>query len=289
MKTSLDCIECNIKQLVKLSRLVNATDEQKQAASKETLAMLSHVDFDNSNPYIMGKTWEIATRVFEEDNPYKEVKAEFNQLLLSAYDDIQQMVEASSNSFMTGLKVATVGNIIDFAARHKFTKQDILTRVQGYKDITFAIDSSEKLVEKLKTAKSLFYIGDNCGEIVLDKLFIEQIKKENPQIDVHFGVRGDTILNDVTSADAEEVGMSEVATVVSSGTQIPGTVLKDTTEEFQKLFYESDIVIAKGQGNFESLSDTKRENLYLLLMAKCFYVAETIGCNTMDYIAKENC
>ncbi len=288
MKTSLDCIECNIRQLVKLSKLTRASEKQQVDASNEVLLMLSEVGFDKSNPYIMGRTWEIVTRVFESGNPYRDVKSEFNQLLLSLYVEIKKMVEDSTNPLETGLKVAVVGNIIDFAASHQFNKEDILSRIQGYKDIRFSVDATEKLFSNLKTAKSLFYIGDNCGEIVLDKLFIEQIEKYNPDIKVFFGVRGDNILNDVTFEDAKEVGMSDVATIISSGTQTPGTIIEDTNEDFQSLFYESDVVITKGQGNFESMSDTKRENLYLLLMAKCDYVAETIGCSKMDYIAIEN-
>ena len=186
------------------------------------------------------------------------------------------------------MKTAVVGNIIDFAARHKFTKLDILERLKSYEDIVFSKDSSQKLLKNLSAAETLFYIGDNCGEIVLDKLFIEQIKKKNPDIKVTFGVRGNPIINDVTIEDAIEVNMQEFATVISSGMQVPGTIIAKTNQEFQKHFYESDVVIAKGQGNYESLSDTKRDNFYLTLMAKCDYVAKTIGCNTMNYVVIEN-
>lgn len=288
MKTSLDCMECNVKQLIKVSKLLDVSKEKQEEASKELFRMLSNINFEYSNPYIMGKTWKILTRVYENDNPYKEIKHEYNQLLLSMYDQIKIYVEQSLSPLETALKISVVGNIIDFGARHKFDKKDVFERIENNDSIVFAKNDSSKLLRKLKTANTLLYIGDNCGEIVLDKLFIEQIKKWNPKIRIHFGVRGSTILNDVTIDDANEVRIEELATVVSSGNQIPGTIIEKTTKEFQELFHNSDIVIAKGQGNFESLSDTKRENLYLILMAKCEYVARIIGCNTMDYIVMEN-
>ena len=288
MKTSLDCMECNVKQLIKLSKLLDASPQKQEEASKKLFEMLSKISYEYSNPYIMGETWRIITNVYNNPNPYKEIKSEFNQLLLSLYEETKYMVENSANPLESSLKTAVVGNIIDFAARHKFTKLDILERLKSYEDIVFSKDSSQKLLKNLSAAETLFYIGDNCGEIVLDKLFIEQIKKKNPDIKVTFGVRGNPIINDVTIEDAIEVNMQEFATVISSGMQVPGTIIEKTNQEFQKHFYESDVVIAKGHGNYESLSDTKRDNLYLTLMAKCDYVAKTIGCNTMDYVVIEN-
>jgi uncharacterized protein with ATP-grasp and redox domains len=281
-------MECNIKQLVKLSKLLDAPLEKQEEASKKLFKMLSNISYEYSNPYIMGETWKIVTETYNNLNPYRETKSKFNQLLLSLYDDTKELVEKSLNPLESSLKTAVVGNIIDFGARHKFTKYDVLERLKNYDEIIFNKDDSRKLIKNLLSAKTLLYIGDNCGEIVLDKLFIEQIKKKNPQIDVHFGVRGKPILNDVTIEDANEVNIEEFATVVSSGMQVPGTIIEETNDDFKKLFYESDIVIAKGQGNFESLSDTKRDNLYLMLMAKCDYVAKTIGCKTMDYVVIEN-
>lgn len=288
MKTSLDCMECNIKQLIKLTKLTDASKEKQVKASKELFKMLSTISYDYSNPYIMGKTWEIVTKIYENDNPYKEIKTEFNNLILSLYDETKEMIEDSNNPLDSALKTAVVGNIIDFGARHHFTKNDILERLKSYASIEFSIDDSKKLVSKLQTVETLFYIGDNCGEIVLDKLFIELIKKHNPQIKVYFGVRGNAILNDVTIEDAQEVEMDKFAEIISSGMATPGTIIEEVNDDFQELFYSSDIVIAKGQGNYESLSDIKRNNLFLILMAKCDYVAKTIGCNLMDYVVLEN-
>lgn len=288
MKTSLDCMECNVKQLIKVSSFCNVSKKQQEIAAKRMFKMLSEISYELTNPEIMGETWKILIDVFEDDNPYKEIKNFYNTLLLDISDDIRTYINKSDNPFMTGLKTAVIGNIIDFAARHKFDQTDVLHRVKHSRDMVFTKDDSKKLEESLQQATSLLYIGDNCGEIVLDKLFIEQIKAMNKDITIYFGVRGGPILNDVTEEDFYQVKMDDIATLVSSGNATPGTILHNTNKEFQTLFQECDVVIAKGQGNFESLSDIKRDRLFLLLMSKCDYVSNTIGVSTMDFVLKEN-
>ena len=288
MKTSLDCMECNIKQLIKVSKFVGASKEKQEIASKRIFKMLSEISFEKTNPEIMGETWKIITEVYQDENPYKDIKLFYNTLLLEVYEDIKKIVDESDNRFMTALKIAVIGNIIDFGARHKFRKEEILERIYNHQEMSFSKDDSKKLSENILKAKTVLYIGDNCGEIVLDKLLIDTIKSLNNNVDLYFGVRGGPILNDVTIEDFNQVRMGEVAKFISSENAVPGTILKDSSAEFNNLFYSADVVIAKGQGNFESLSDIKRENLYLLLMAKCDYVSNTIDCNTMDFILKEN-
>lgn len=140
------------------------------------------------------------------------------------------------------------------------------------------------MYEKLKKADTLLYLGDNCGEIVFDKVFIEYLKDIFPNLKIFYGVRGRPIINDGTLEDAEMVGMREVAKVLDNGDGAPGTVIEDVREEFRRLFYGADIVIAKGQGNYETLSGTDREEVYLLFMAKCGVVAKKIGVETMSLI-----
>jgi len=289
MKTSLMCMECNVSQVIKVSKLLNVSKEKQETAVKRIFKELSKVSYDKSNPEIMGEvTWKVMSEVFGNDNPYKEVKEIYNTLLMRMYSDLEQLINGSENKLDLALKMAVIGNVIDFAARHKFSKVELLDRIKKVNEIDFAIDYRESLWKKLNTCKQLLYIGDNCGEIVLDKLFIQTIKEFYPNIKVYFGVRGKPIINDVTFEDAEQVKMSEVATVISSGVAYPGTVLSKSSKEFNNIFNESEVVIAKGQGNYESLSDDKRKGLFLVLLAKCSYIANSIGVHKMDYIIKEN-
>jgi uncharacterized protein with ATP-grasp and redox domains len=288
MKVSLDCMECNIKQLIKISNFVNASEAQQITASKKLFKMLSEVDFNKSNPEIMGESWKIIVDIYGNDNPYKEIKSFYNNLLLEVYDDIRSIIKESDNPFLTALKIAVIGNIIDFGARHTFSKEEVIKRIKNHQEMSFKKDDSKKFEQSILNAKTILYIGDNCGEIVLDKLFIETLCFLNKEVKVYFGVRGGAILNDVTVEDFNEVKMGEVATCVSSENAVPGTILKDSSKVFNDLFYNADVVIAKGQGNFESLSEVKRNGLYLLLMSKCNYVSSIIGVDTLDFVLIEN-
>jgi len=288
MKTSLDCMECNIKQLVKVSKFVNASEEKQKIASKKVFEMLSNVDFNKTNPEIMGETWKILADVFGNDNPYKEIKSFYNNLLLDIYEDVKEIVNNSDDVFQAALKVAVIGNIVDFGAKNSFTKEEVIKRINNYEEMSFKKDDSIKLKQNILKAKTILYIGDNCGEIVLDKIFIEVIKTLNKDVKIYFGVRGGSILNDVTIEDFNEVKMGELASCISSENAVPGTILKDSSKTFNDLFNSADVIIAKGMGNFESLSDNKRSNLYLLLMTKCEYVSKVIGVNLLDFVLIEN-
>jgi len=289
MKTSLMCMECNVKQVIKLADLLKINKDKQEIAIKRIFKALSEISFDMSNPEIMGTvTWKIITEVFENEDPYKEIKKFYNQSLLDVYDDVENIIKDSDDKFDTALKIAVIGNVIDFAARHTFDKNSVFEMMEKIDEIKFVIDNREALKKQLKDCKILLYIGDNCGEIVLDKLFIKTIKEIYPNIKIYFGVRGKAIINDITIDDAKQVKMDEVAEVISSGAMFPGTILHKSSEEFQKVFNESDIVLAKGQGNYESLSDLKRKGLFLILLVKCTYIAKAIPSNVMDYVIKEN-
>jgi uncharacterized protein with ATP-grasp and redox domains len=281
-------MECNLKQLVKISNLLQVSDIQKEQAAKRLFKVLSTVDYNQTNPEIMEKTWQVITSEFNNDNPYKEIKESYNNLLLSIYEETKQIINKADNQFITALKIAVIGNIIDFGARHQFDKEMLLKQIRNSHEIIFQIDYVDQLKSFLEKGKQLLYIGDNCGEIVLDKIFIETIKEMFPNLKMYFSVRGKPILNDITIEDAEMVKMDEVVDVISSGAQIPGTVLSKSSKEFQDIFHSSDVIIAKGQGNYESLSDVKRKGLFLLLMSKCDFVSKTLGVKTMDYVVIHN-
>lgn len=288
MKASVECMICSIKQVMKVSKLLGKTEEEVQAVVKKSLKMLSEVEFDVSNPYISAKNWEIITSSYELEDPYYDVKKLYNDLLLSVYDETVALLDDSEDRFTSALKMAVIGNLIDMGGRHSFTKDMVLEKIKGYNKIEFKIDNSAELKKQILNAKNVFYIGDNCGEVVLDKIFITEIKRLNPDIEVTFGVRGGPILNDVTYEDALYVGIDKVANIVSSGIKAPGTLLDISTEVFRDTFNNADVIIAKGQGNFESLSDTYQDNLFLIFITKCDLVANTVGVDLLDIVVHQN-
>jgi uncharacterized protein with ATP-grasp and redox domains len=288
MKLDLNCITCNINQAIKVIELFELDRNKKEEMMKEVLRYLSEADYSKCNPEVIGGTWEIILKYIESDNPYEDIKKYYNMEVLKIVEIIEVLIENSDDKFNTALKVAITGNLIDFAAKHEFDLEMLKKKIMNINEINLAIDDSKSLYNSLKTAKSLMYLGDNCGEICLDKLFIKYIKKEFPDIKVYFAVRGKTIVNDVTLDDAQMVGMQEVADIIENGDGSLGTVIGRASDEFKERFFSSDVVIAKGQGNYESLSEVDKNNIFHLFMAKCEPVSNYLGVKNMSIVCVEN-
>ncbi len=200
-------------------------------------------------------------------DPYIREKRENNDQAISMLPELDFLITQSDNPFKTALRLAIAGNIIDFAANDNF---DLLATIEMALKSDFAIDHSEQLKAKIEKAESILYLGDNAGEIVFDKLFIKEIKHPN----LTFAVRGAPVINDATMADAEYVGMKDVASVISNGYDAPSTILPKSDKVFQKYFREADLIISKGQGNLEGLFELSDNRIFYLLMVKCDVIGE---------------
>ncbi|OFY04509.1 MAG: hypothetical protein A2W93_04355 [Bacteroidetes bacterium GWF2_43_63] len=209
-------------------------------------------------------------RLVGQGDPFFTEKKENNAIALELYKIIKPQVQLSSDSFLMALRLAIAGNVMDYGAHSSF---DINETIDKALKTSFAIDHSVELKSRISTAKNILYLGDNAGEIVFDKLFIETMMHNH----VTFAVRGKPILNDVTLEDAETVCMSLVADVVSNGSGNPSTVLSSCSVDFYEEFRKADLIISKGQGNLEGLIDLNDNRIFFLLMAKCDVIAERLG------------
>lgn len=288
MKLNLKCLPCNINQTLKITELIKCDEETKKIILSDVFELLKNVDYEYANPHTMKYILEIISKHTNNNNPYKDVKKYYNNILLEEYSKLKSMITESDNVFECALKAAILGNIIDFGPAHNFDKDIIFNELSKLNDLKLTIDNSVQLQDSLSEAKTLLYIGDNCGEIVLDKLFIEIIKSLYPNIEVTFAVRGMPALNDVTVDDANDVGMNEIAKIIDSGDGCPGTILNSVSKEFKETFNSADVIIAKGQGNYEGLSDEKSKKLFLLFMAKCDVVASIAGVKKMSIVCLQN-
>jgi len=273
---------------MKVIDMIDLDSNTKENMMREVLKYLSEVEYSKCNPEVIGGTWAIILKYVGNDNPYNDIKRHYNLEVLKMVEVIENLIESSNNKFNTALKVAITGNLIDFAAKHKFDFNLLKEKIMNINAISLVVDHSESLYQRLKTARSLMYLGDNCGEICLDKLFIKYIKKEFPNIKIYFGVRGQAIVNDVTLENAQMVAMEEVAEVIENGDSSLGTVIERVSDEFREKFYNADVVIAKGQGNYESLSEIDRNNVFHLFMAKCNPVSNSLGVKTLSIVCVEN-
>ena len=199
--------------------------------------------------------------------------------MLELYPSLKEIVDNSEDPFDSAMRLAVAGNVIDFGAKYQFDVMDTINRVKEHE---LAIDDSRFLRDDLEHAQTLLYIGDNCGEIVLDKLFLETVKV--PQ--KYFVVRESPVINDITLDDAKMTGIDKVATVITTGDDSPGAVWETASKEFRDHFINADVVISKGQGNLEGLIDVPHDHVYFLLVTKCDLIGERIGTLNGDFVVK---
>ena len=279
MKTQFECIPCIVNSYLRLVETDVIPEPSQEVILRQLLLYLSRVDYDQSPP-MLGRTLQRMIRdSLKDPDPYRQLKQNYNQMILELYPSFKEMVENSKDSFDTAMRLAIGGNVIDFGAKYQFDVMDTLNNVM---EAELTIDDSGSLRDALEHAQTSLYIGDNCGEIVFDKLFLETI--EVPQ--KYFVVRESPVINDVTREDAKMTGMDQVATIITTGDDSPGAVWEFASNDFKDHFNKADVVIAKGQGNLEGLIDVPHDHLYFLLVTKCDLIAERIGTQKGNFVVK---
>ena len=286
MKLQEKCIPCIVSQSIKVADMVGIDD--KNDLLKEMFRYLSDVDFSNiSSPELIGENFNVLKRINGNGDPYKETREKYNKMFLDRIDLFEEEIAKSEDDFMEAVKYAIIGNVIDFNPIHELTVSDVNEKFETLKTESLEIDDTRELQKDIDQAKSILYLGDNCGEICLDKILIKKIKERNPACQIYFATRGSAVVNDSVEDDAYLVGMDEYASIISNGDCSLGTVLTRTSKEFNNIYYNADIIIAKGQANYECLSN-EDENIYFLLMTKCDVIAKSIGVPEMKMICMKS-
>lgn len=282
MRIQEKCIPCIVNQAIKVADMVGL--KEKDDLLRKVFAYLSTVDFTSSStPELIGEIFAMLKKETGNKDPYKETRIHYNQMLLAQVPRLEQEINKSDDPFLESIKYAIIGNIIDFNPIHERMADDIKSYFLKLKGDLLEIDHSLLFKQDIHKADRLLYLGDNCGEICLDMILIKMIKEMNPHCNVFFATRGEAVVNDSVEEDAYAVGMNTYATIISNGDSSLGTVLRRTSDEFQKIYHEADIVVAKGQANYECLSDEKK-NIYFLLMTKCRVIADDIGVPEMKMV-----
>lgn len=272
----------------KLFKVANITGvNNKEELLKEVFTYLSKMDFEATTPEIIGEIFGMIKKHTNNPDPYKETRNYYNTLFLKLLPEFERKIEQAENSFELAVRYAIVGNIIDFNPIHNTLLEDIFDYFERMEQLELAIDDSKELAEDILNSKTLLYLGDNCGEICMDKILLRKIKELNPNIKIFFGVRGKPVVNDSIAEDAYAVGIDEYAEVIDNGDGSLGTVLNRTSYGFKEVYKKADVVIAKGQANYECLSEEKK-NIYFLLMTKCDVIANDIGVSEKRMICMKN-
>ena len=275
------CLACHSETIKLLIDKFRPSEDIANDFSLEVNQLLINCK-DLSNPYIALLIHRLAKKKLQNIDLYSAEKKHANSILYSQYEKWNAFVNDCDEFLHIASKLAVIGNIIDYGAHS--VPADIPAKIKELLVLDFTLDDRDEMFAEIEKAESVLYLGDNAGEIVFDKLFIQHLNHPN----LTYVVRGNPIINDVTLEDADQIGMQDVCSVISNGHDAPSTLVDNCSEEFQELFKKADVVISKGQGNFEGLLNEKRKSLYFMLMAKCDTIAEMLGVSTGSLIITKN-
>ena len=281
MKAGLECIPCILKQAYNTAK--RATDDPVfiRKILDLTSEYLKTVELDAAPADISNFAYSITKEITGIKDPYKEDKKLFNDLCLEKATGLRRIIENSENPLKTAVRLAILGNVIDMGIGFTFDLEKELEKVLHKR---FAIDDFEEFTAQLKTGrKRILYIGDNAGEIVFDSLLVKRLVRNNELI---FVVKKGPVINDATLEDAKYIGLTDMVKVIDTGSDGIGVKWSSVSEEFVKYYEEADIVLSKGQGNFETLSE-KEKNIFFLLKIKCDSVARELGVSFGDIVFKK--
>lgn len=288
MKTYLECISCFFKQALEAARMAGADDETQKKILDEVAKAIPEIKL-SSTPPEMGKTiHDVVKKMTGQEDPYKELKEKANEQTLKIYPELRKKIESSEDKLLMALELAIAGNIIDYGTKNSLDVEKELTKIlqreqSVIEDEKESIFDFKSFKDAVKGAGSILYIGDNVGETVFDCILLEEIKRIFPEKEIIYAVREKPIINDALKEDAVKAGIDNFAEIISSGSEVPGTIIPLCSKPFIDIFKKADLVISKGQGNYETLSDEKRP-IFFLFMAKCPVIARDVNCEVGEII-----
>lgn len=262
-----ECITCTCeKYLAKYPE--DVPEEVKINYMQKVFALLASAPKTDAIPVIVRDIDKVRLELFGEADDYVGIKKHFNEVMLQKEEGFRQQITYAEDSLKRAIQLSMIGNYIDFGAMKHVDENSLNHLLDQAKEQPVDEETYTCLRQDLSRAKTLVFFTDNCGEIVLDKLLLEEIKKQYPHISISAVVRGMETLNDATREDAAQVGLEAVAHVADNGNDVAGTWLPELSEEAAALMAQADVMIAKGQANFETLRCCG-ENIYYIFLCKC--------------------
>jgi hypothetical protein len=282
MKAQLDCLICLLRQALEASKVATDDEHLRRQVIYSVMQLIPRLSPEMSPPEMSQYVYQLVSQITGNNDPYHQVKVQSNKLALSFYPQLKEIISDSEEPLLTASKLAIAGNSIDLAPQADYG--DLGSLISLAVASPLAIDHYDDFCQSLQNSSTILYLGDNAGETVFDKLLIEELLKIKP-FRVYFVVRDKPVINDATKEDALAIGLDKVAEIISNGSDAPATILSQCSPEMLKLYHSADLIIAKGQGNYESLSE-ESSNIFFLLKAKCPIVARLFGVKVGDAILK---
>jgi uncharacterized protein with ATP-grasp and redox domains len=283
MQIYLDCIPCFVRQALEAARLATDDEQIHESVVRAVLQSAADLDMCQSPPVIAQEIHRLIRELVGKDDPYQPLKRRFNELALKLYPELRKLVIGSEDRLETAVRLAIAGNVIDFGVTGSLEKTDLEAAISKSLAADLSGAQMKLFQEALTDAKEILYLADNAGEIIFDRLLIEQLPFEKLVV----AVKGRPIINDATMEDAYLAGLPKIVEVIDNGSDGPGTILESCSDCFRQRFANADLIIAKGQGNYESLSEVGK-NIFFVLKAKCPVIARHLGCEVGDMILQKS-
>jgi uncharacterized protein with ATP-grasp and redox domains len=273
MKTYLDCYPCFVRQALEAARYAGATQAQQRQVLDQVLDLLRQTEDGLTPPAIGDRVHGVVRRVTRAGDPYHALKQQATREALALYPRLKALVRESKDPLDTALRLSIAGNIIDLGPAPKYDLWEVVERVL---EQPFAIDDQDELRDALRSGTdSALLLGDNAGETVFDRVLVEFLNQVH-DLQIVYAAKGGPSLNDATLEDARAAGLDRVASLIHNGADAPGTILARCSPAFRKAFDTAPLILAKGQANYECLSDLGCE-IYFLLQCKCPVIAADVG------------
>ena len=284
MQSYTDCIPCFIRQAHDALRQITTDDEALvHRTLQRVMREVAEFPLERSPPEMAQTTHRIIREETGHPDPYTAIKEESTRLALKLAEEARQVIAGSMDPFLMALRFSIAGNILDFALTTNWDQLDLGCFIEKTRLQTLESGPVEKLRAAVKGARSILVLGDNAGEAVFDKLFIEHFGGA----EVFYAVKGSPVINDVTLDVAKASGLDEVAELIENGSDAPGALLEDCSAAFRWLFNDAGVVIAKGQANYETLSHSTR-SIFFLTQVKCPVIGRDIGDPVGSWVVREH-
>lgn len=274
-----DCIACSIRQALDMCRFVDAEENTRQQVLQSVMEILIRRDEIKPEGEISFLIQNEIKRLLDLNDPYKSIKDESIRSALAIFPKLKEIVQASENPFKTAVEICIAGNVIDFGPSNSFNIEESINEAITSKKHRFDLDSFST---ELKKAGSILMLADNAGETVFDRVLIDEIDTL-----VIYAVKSEPVMNDAILEDAIASGLEEYVQIIENGSPYSGTALSKCSPEFLDIYSSVDMVISKGQANFETLIDAKRR-IFFLLKIKCEYLSDKHGIPLNEYVLLDN-
>ncbi len=281
LRTYLDCIACFARQALDAARMASDSETVHQQVMRAVLRAAAEMDMRTPPPAMGQRIHRLIRGLVRDADPYRDVKARLNRLALGLYPAFEARVADAEDPFAEAVRVAIAANVIDLGAKTGAELTDVRQAMESA--LSGPLDGDvARLRQAVGASDAILYLADNAGEIVFDRLLIERLPTEK----VTLVVKGGPVINDATMEDAAVAGLTELVEVIDTGSDAPGTLLETCSDGFVARAAGFDLVLAKGQANYETLSDRAKHTFFLLLV-KCDVLARDLGCDRGSLVVRE--